>query len=107
MAMRRGQPAKLNDSRRLSIARMIGSGPNPMIHGAVSWRLAAGVELWPKHGYRYCGALTKYRNTRLEIINFRTIGRNIVLVCVAHRRLIIKKVKLRGITSCWEAVRTE
>jgi hypothetical protein len=50
-----------------------------LIHGVVSWRLAVGVELWPKHGYRYCGALTKYRNTLLEIINFPTIDFIVVL----------------------------
>lgn len=69
--------------------------------------LALRVELCPKHGYRCRGALTKYRNTWLEIINFSTIRLNVVLVCAAHRRLIIKKVELGRITSCWEAVRTE
>jgi transposase len=34
-----GQPSKLNDDHRQSIARMIESGPIPAIHGVVRWRL--------------------------------------------------------------------
>jgi len=34
-----GQPAKLNDSQRRALARMIESGPIPAIHGVVRWRL--------------------------------------------------------------------
>ena len=34
-----GQPSKLNDAQRQSIARMIESGPIPAIHGVVRWRL--------------------------------------------------------------------
>ena len=34
-----GQPCKLNDTQRQSIARMIESGPIPAIHGVVRWRL--------------------------------------------------------------------
>jgi transposase len=34
-----GQPAKLNDSQRQALARMIESGPIPAIHGVVRWRL--------------------------------------------------------------------
>ena len=34
-----GQPSKLNDLQRKSIARMIESGPIPAIHGVVRWRL--------------------------------------------------------------------
>ena len=34
-----GQPSKLNDSQRQSIARMIESGPIPAVHGVVRWRL--------------------------------------------------------------------
>lgn len=33
-----GQPSKLNDFQRQSIARMIESGPIPAIHGVVRWR---------------------------------------------------------------------
>jgi hypothetical protein len=40
-----GQRAKLNDSRRQSIARMIKSGPIPMIHGVVRWWLAVQIQL--------------------------------------------------------------
>ena len=34
-----GQPSKLNDSQRQTIARMIESGPIPAVHGVVRWRL--------------------------------------------------------------------
>ena len=34
-----GQPAKLNESQRRAIARMIESGPIPAVHGVVRWRL--------------------------------------------------------------------
>src|SRR5476649_1739789 len=34
-----GQPSKLNDSQRQSIARMIENGPIPAIHSVVRWRL--------------------------------------------------------------------
>src|SRR6202162_1179865 len=34
-----GQPSKLNDAQRQSIARMIESGPIPAIHDVVRWRL--------------------------------------------------------------------
>ena len=34
-----GQPSKLNDVQRQAIARMIGSGPIPAVHGVVCWRL--------------------------------------------------------------------
>src|ERR1700693_1670932 len=34
-----GQPPKLNDAQRQSIARMIESGPIPAIHDVVRWRL--------------------------------------------------------------------
>jgi hypothetical protein len=39
-----GQRAKLNDSRRQSIARMIKNGPIPMIHGVVRWWLAVRIQ---------------------------------------------------------------
>jgi transposase len=34
-----GQPSKLNDVQRQTVARMIESGPIPAIHGVVRWRL--------------------------------------------------------------------
>ena len=34
-----GQPSKLNDAQRQTIARMIESGPIPAVHGVVRWRL--------------------------------------------------------------------
>jgi len=34
-----GQPSKLNDAQRQSIARMIENGPIPAIHSVVRWRL--------------------------------------------------------------------
>jgi transposase len=34
-----GQPSKLNDAQRQSIARMIESGPIPAIHDVIRWRL--------------------------------------------------------------------
>ena len=34
-----GQPSKLNDVQRQAIARMIGSGSIPAVHGVVCWRL--------------------------------------------------------------------
>ena len=34
-----GQPAKLNDTHRAAIAKMIESGPIPAVHGVVRWRL--------------------------------------------------------------------
>lgn len=34
-----GVPAKLNDSQRQAIARMIEMGPMPAVHGVVRWRL--------------------------------------------------------------------
>jgi transposase len=34
-----GQPSKLNDAQRQTIARMIESGPIPGVHGVVRWRL--------------------------------------------------------------------
>ena len=34
-----GQPSKLNDAQRQSIARMIENGPIPAVHGVVRWRL--------------------------------------------------------------------
>ena len=34
-----GQPSKLNDIQRQTIARMIESGPIPAVHGVVRWRL--------------------------------------------------------------------
>jgi len=34
-----GQPSKLNDGQRQTIARMIESGPIPAVHGVVRWRL--------------------------------------------------------------------
>ncbi len=34
-----GPPAKLNDSQRQALARMIESGPIPAVHGVVRWRL--------------------------------------------------------------------
>ena len=34
-----GQPSKLNDAQRQTIARMIESGPIPAAHGVVRWRL--------------------------------------------------------------------
>ena len=76
-----GQRAKLNDSRRQSIARMIKSGPDrdDPWRGALVAGGANTAELRFNHGYRYCGALTKYRNTLLEIINFPTIDFIIVL----------------------------
>src|ERR1700690_4527994 len=34
-----GQPSKLNDGQRQTIARMIESGPTPAVHGVGRWRL--------------------------------------------------------------------
>jgi transposase len=34
-----GQPSKLNDGQRQTIARMIESGPIAAVHGVVRWRL--------------------------------------------------------------------
>jgi len=34
-----GQPARLNDTQRQAIARMIEMGPIPSVHGVVRWRL--------------------------------------------------------------------
>ena len=34
-----GQPSKLNNAQRQTIARMIESGPIPAVHGVVRWRL--------------------------------------------------------------------
>src|SRR5438445_6337428 len=34
-----GQPSKLTDGQRQTIARMIESGPIPAVHGVVRWRL--------------------------------------------------------------------
>ena len=34
-----GQPTKLNDTRRQAVARMIESGPIPVVHDVVRWRL--------------------------------------------------------------------
>src|SRR5438445_6481940 len=34
-----GQPSKLTDGQRQTIARMIESGPIPAVHGVVPWRL--------------------------------------------------------------------
>ena len=34
-----GQPSRLNDTQRQTIARMIESGPIPAVHGVVRWRL--------------------------------------------------------------------
>ena len=34
-----GQPSRLNDTHRASIAKMIESGPIPAVHGVVRWRL--------------------------------------------------------------------
>ena len=34
-----GQPSKLNDAQRQTIARMIEIGPIPAVHGVVRWRL--------------------------------------------------------------------
>jgi hypothetical protein len=34
-----GQPSKLNDAQRQAVARMIKSGPIPVVHGVVHWRL--------------------------------------------------------------------
>jgi transposase len=34
-----GQPSRLNDAQRQSVARIIESGPIPAIHGIVRWRL--------------------------------------------------------------------
>lgn len=39
-----GPRAKLNDSRRQSIARMIKSDPIPIIHGVVRWWLAVQIQ---------------------------------------------------------------
>ncbi len=34
-----GQPAKLNDSQRQALVRMVERGPIPAVHGVVRWRL--------------------------------------------------------------------
>ncbi len=34
-----GQPSKLNDGQRQTVAQMIESGPIPAVHGVVRWRL--------------------------------------------------------------------
>jgi transposase len=39
-----GQPSKLNDGQRQSVARKIESGPIPVIHGVVRWRLAVRIQ---------------------------------------------------------------
>lgn len=42
-----GQPSKLNNEQRAAIAKIIGSGPIPAVHGVVRWRLVdLGQWIW-------------------------------------------------------------
>ena len=45
-----GRPTRLNDLHRAAVAAMIESGPTPVIHGVVRWRLVDLCQwLWDEH----------------------------------------------------------